>query len=81
MIQRGEHFGFTLKTREPISVSSQGRRQNLDGHLAFQLGISRPIYLAHASATEQIDQFEDAQSGAGVKANVDVSIRAGADYS
>ena len=30
MIQRGEDFRFALKTREPVGVSRERRRQNLD---------------------------------------------------
>ena len=35
-------------------------RQDLDRNVAIKLGITRPIDLAHASATEQISQLEDA---------------------
>ena len=45
MVQRGEHFCFALETREPIGVSCERGRQDLDRDLAFQLGVGRPIHL------------------------------------
>jgi len=47
MVQRGEHFFFALKTREPSVVSRERRRQDLDGDLALQLRIGRPKCLLH----------------------------------
>ena len=40
-------------------------RQDLNRDVAIELGITRPINFAHASATEQIGQQEDAETGAG----------------
>jgi hypothetical protein len=33
MIQGGEHFRFALKTREPIGIDRERRRQDLDRDL------------------------------------------------
>ena len=57
MIQGGEHFRFALKTREPIGVSGQRRRKNLEGDLTLQLRVRRPIDLAHAAHAERRDDF------------------------
>ena len=45
MIQRGEDFRFALKSREPIGISRERGRQDLDRDLTLQLGIGRPIHL------------------------------------
>ena len=49
MIQRGEHFRFALKPREPIVVGRERGRQNLDGDLAFELRVRRAVDLAHSA--------------------------------
>ena len=64
MVQRGEHFRFALKAREPIVVSRERRRQDLDRDLAFQLGIGGPIHLSHAAFADQRSDFVDAESSA-----------------
>jgi hypothetical protein len=35
MVQGGEDFRFALKTRQPVGVSCQRRRQDLDGDLTL----------------------------------------------
>ena len=49
MVQGGEHLGFALKPREPIVVSGDCRRQNLDRNLAFQPRVRRAKHLPHAA--------------------------------
>ena len=65
MIQRGEDFRFALKPREPIGVSRERRRQDLDRDLAFQLGVGRPIHLPHPAFADLRGDFVDAEAGAG----------------
>ena len=65
MVQRREHFGFALKAREPIVVSREQRRQNLDGDLAFELRIRRAVDLAHAAGSNGRDDLIWTETGAG----------------
>jgi hypothetical protein len=65
MVQRREHFGFTLKTREPLVVRNDGRRQDLDRDLTSQPGIDRPIHLAHAALADLGRDVVDAETRAG----------------
>ncbi len=65
MVQRGEDFGFPLKPGKPITVSGQEGRQDLDGHLTFQLGIGGPIHLPHAAFAKERCDLIDAEAGAG----------------
>ena len=67
MLQRGEDFSFALKTGEPIVVSGQGVRQNLDGDLTLQLGIGGPIDYARAAGADLGGHLVDAEPGAGCK--------------
>jgi len=65
MIERGEHFRFALKAREPIGISRERGWQDLNRDLTFQLGVRRPIHLTHPAFAEQGGDFIDAETGAG----------------
>ena len=67
MVQRGKRLRFTLEAREPLGVVRERLRQDLDCDVAIELGITRPIDFAHASAADQLDQLEDAEAGTGGK--------------
>ncbi len=67
MIQRGEDFGFALKTREPIGISGERWRQDLDRDLTLQLGVGRPIHLPHPAFADLRGDFVDAEASAGSK--------------
>jgi hypothetical protein len=68
MVQGREHFRFTLKPRDPIVVSGEQRRQDLDRDLAFEPGVGRPIDLAHAPFADLGGDLVDAETGAGREA-------------
>ena len=42
MIERGEHFRFALKAREPIGISRERGGQDLNRDLTFQPGVRSP---------------------------------------
>ena len=65
MIQRGEDLGFALKTRQPIVVSCERWRQDLDRDLTLQLGVGRPIHLAHAPFADLGGDLVGAEASAG----------------
>ena len=62
MVQGREHFRFALKPREPIVVSSEGRRQDLDRDLTFQLGVGRAIDLTHSAFANLRGDVIDAEA-------------------
>jgi hypothetical protein len=64
MIQRREHFGFTLESRDPIRIGGDRRRQNLDGDIALQLGIRRAVDLSHAACADWRGDIVDAEARA-----------------
>ena len=49
MVERGQDLGFKLEPRQPVGVVCEGVRQNLQGHIAAELGIGGAIHLAHAA--------------------------------
>jgi hypothetical protein len=64
VIQRGEHFGFALKARQPVGVSGQRGREDLDGNLALQLRVRRPVNLPHAARAERPEDVVGAEARA-----------------
>jgi hypothetical protein len=65
IVQGREHFRFALKTREPIVVRCQCRRQDLDRDLALQFRVGRPKHLAHSPFTDLGRDVVDAEARSG----------------
>jgi hypothetical protein len=65
MIQRREHLRLTLKAGEAVVVSSDVRRQHLDGNIAVQTAIAGAIDLSHPAAPNQRQDLVSAEAGAG----------------
>ena len=65
MVQRRENFGLALKPRETLRVLSESRRQNLDRYFAIKLGVSGPIYFAHAARANRRKNLVGSQTRAG----------------
>jgi hypothetical protein len=57
MIQRGQHLGFALKTSNTRRVALEFPWQNLNSHFASQLGVGCAIDLAHATGTQERNNF------------------------
>ena len=70
MVQRREHFRFALKPREPIVVSGERGRQDLDRDLAFQLRVRRPEHLPHPAFANLRGDFVDPETRAGCEGQV-----------
>jgi hypothetical protein len=62
VVEGGERAGLALESREALGVGGQRFGQHLDGDVAGEAGISRPIHLAHAAGTQDGDDFIGAQS-------------------
>ena len=65
MIQGSEHFRFALKTREPIGIDRERRRQDLDRDLALEFRVGRPIHLPHPAFPDRRGDVVDAEARAG----------------
>jgi len=46
MIQCGQNFRFALKAADACRLAGKLFRQDLDGDIAFELGVGRPIDLS-----------------------------------
>jgi hypothetical protein len=52
MIQCGQNFRFALKAADACRLAGKLFRQDLDGDIAFELGVGRPIDLSHAARAQ-----------------------------
>src|SRR5215472_7575853 len=57
MVQRGENFGFTLKSADAIGILRELSRQDLDGNFTLQLQVTSAIHLTHAAFAEHPGDF------------------------
>ena len=61
---RFRHLHLALKPGQPIKISSEGLRQNLERHLPIQLRIGGLVDLAHAPLTDEGGDVVVAEAGA-----------------
>jgi hypothetical protein len=65
MIERGQDLRFTFEPSEPIRIEGERRGQDLDGHVAPELGVVRLIDLAHPARSDGGEDFVGAEFCAG----------------
>ena len=65
MAQSCERPGLPLEARDPLLVLGEPFGQHLDRHFALELGVARPVHLAHAAGAERRDDLVGAESSAG----------------
>ncbi len=70
VIERGEYVGLALEPRPPLRVFREDRRQDLDGDLAPEFGITRAIHLTHATDAERRHHFERTEACAALQLRV-----------
>ena len=49
LLERGQHFGFSLESREAIGVARNGGGQHLDRHRSLQVAVGRAVHLPHTA--------------------------------
>jgi hypothetical protein len=57
MVQRGEESRLTLESLEPVAISSEDFREDLDRDVATESSVARAIDLAHPARSERADDF------------------------
>ena len=62
MVQRREQLRLALESRQPFRIPGHRFRENLDGDIAVQLRVPRPVDLAHASRAERRQDFVGAEA-------------------
>ena len=64
MIQRSQHLGFPLESRETVRVASHVLWQDFDSHRAFQVGVGCVVDLPHAALTDLGGNYVGPEAGA-----------------
>jgi hypothetical protein len=62
MIQRRQYFRLAFEAPQPIRIPRKRILQNLDRNVPLQFQIARPIHLAHAAGSNELDDLVAAQS-------------------
>ena len=57
MVQRRERLRLALEPQRPLAIGHEGFEHQLEGHVAFEPSVARPVDFTHAPGTEQIDDF------------------------
>ena len=57
MVQRREHFGFSLKPRKPLRIPDERRGQNFQRDVAVELRVASAIDLARPTHTNGRNDF------------------------
>ena len=65
--EAGERLHLALEARERVGIGGEGRGKHLDGDVAPEARVARPIDLAHAARADGCDDLVRAQAGAGAK--------------
>jgi hypothetical protein len=52
MIQRGDGASLALEAGEPFGIAGHLGGEDLEGYVAAELGVGRPIHLAHPAGTD-----------------------------
>ena len=55
MVQRGEDLRFAPEAREAIGIQREGRRPDLERDVAIEVGVARPVDLAHAAGADKLE--------------------------
>ena len=61
VVERGEDLRLALETSEPLGIARHIGGQHLDRHLAVELGVGRPVDLAHSARAEGRDDLVRAE--------------------
>ena len=64
VIERGGRASLLLEATQPIGIRGEGRREDLDGHVAPEAWIARAIHLTHAARPDERQEVVWAKPGA-----------------
>ena len=70
LAQGRRHLGVALEPGQPIRVFDEGWRKNLEDHIPVELGVTGPIYLAHATFADLGGDRVGAEAGAGFEGHL-----------
>ena len=65
VVERGQHLGLALESRQPVRVRGHRRGQDLEGDLALQLAVAGAVNFSHSPRPQGRAHFVRAEPGAG----------------
>jgi hypothetical protein len=65
VVEGGEDFCLALEPGKALGVSRDRCREQLEGNTTFQIGVGRPVHLAHSPHTDLGGHLVDAETRAG----------------
>src|SRR5262245_54357057 len=71
MIEHRHGLRLALEAREALGVSRESGRQDLDGDVAVESAVARPVDLTHPARAESGDDLVGSDSGSGFEAHVE----------
>src|SRR5215471_13253783 len=57
VIERSQHFGLALEASHAARITSEGIGENLQRHVALQLGVAGAVDLAHTALSDKRENF------------------------
>ncbi len=70
VVERGERLGLAFEPRQARRVRGELPGQDLDRHVALELGVARAVDLAHPTRTDGLDHAVMQQRGARLHARI-----------
>jgi hypothetical protein len=67
MRQRSNGLCFAFETRERVRIDGEVFREHLDGDVAIEPRVARPIHFAHSTGAHDIDDFVRVQPCSGTQ--------------
>jgi hypothetical protein len=67
VIERGHRLGLALEAAAALGIGGQVAGQNLQGHVALELGVLGNEHLSHAALADPLDEAAVQQHGSGLE--------------
>ena len=74
VVQRCQHLGLALESRDPFVIRSERGRQHLDRNIAIQLAVTRPVHIAHSTRADGRNDLVGSESRSGRQGHGMVSL-------
>ena len=74
MIQRGHGARLLLEPPQPFGIARERFGEHLDGYVALQARVPRPVHFAHAPGAQRRQDLVGTQNCAGVEGHSSVRI-------
>ena len=70
MVQDAGGARLLLEAAQPVGIGGEGRRQDLDRHLAAEARVPGAVDLSHSPRSDRREDFVGPESGAGLQGHL-----------